>query len=150
MYWDDKSKMDEMYCAVHNVDCPLHDHSGDPTVLRINPGRFPSSWMCPQAVLELEEQFSEAETYLEQNQDDPAGFHFSEDWMENLAHDALAERGEDWAETLRRKMDVQGVESFTLEELDGLQYVLDEDENGEPEQVEQAQQEVKQYWEEAV
>lgn len=61
MRWVKKSELDsgERYCCVHNVDCPQHGNS-DVEVLIVNPSRRPTSWMCPEAVLEISECEEEA------------------------------------------------------------------------------------------
>lgn len=68
MKWKRKSEVTEMYCAVHNVDCPLHGHPGDPWVLSVSPNSIPEPWVCPQAVTEIAEYAEQAEERSDTNQ----------------------------------------------------------------------------------
>jgi hypothetical protein len=54
MRWTKKSDIEngDMYCCIHNVDCPEQGNS-DAEVLIVNPSRRPTSWMCAEAVLEI-------------------------------------------------------------------------------------------------
>lgn len=61
MRWGRKNEASEMYCAVHNVDCPYHGADRDSWVIIPNPGYIPTSWICPHAVLELSEFYGRAE-----------------------------------------------------------------------------------------
>lgn len=67
MNWERKSNVSEMYCAVHNVDCPLHGHDGDPWVLAVDPHKTPDSWICPEAVQEITVFEDSAQDRKEQN-----------------------------------------------------------------------------------
>lgn len=67
MQWKRKSEVSEMYCAVHNVDCPLQGYHGDPWVLALNPSKIPDSWICPQVVQEVGSFEGEADEYTERN-----------------------------------------------------------------------------------
>lgn len=67
MEWKRKSEVSEMYCAVHNADCPLHGHSGDPWVLALDPTKVPDAWMCPGAVQEIGHFADQADEYSERN-----------------------------------------------------------------------------------
>lgn len=75
MEWKRKSEVSEMYCAVHNVDCPLHGHSDDPWVLALDPTKIPDSWICPQAVREIGGFSNDVDEYEERNEHLENPFH---------------------------------------------------------------------------
>ena len=132
-----------MYCAVHNVDCPIHDHSGDPWVLCVNPNRIPTSWICPEAILELSEFANEAEDKLEQNNGVGAGLtltHHERDMLDRCLRD------EGWDE-IRNTLN-RGEEFLTLEQLDGAQYALGEWDSSDPDAIE-LRSKIQKHWEDA-
>ena len=143
MEWRRQSNVGEMYCAVHNVDCPIHDHSGDPWVLCVNPNRIPTSWMCPQAILEISRFADEAESKMEDNEGSPAGLTLTHHERQILDR---CLRDEGWDE-IRSALN-RGEEFRTLVQIDGAQYALDQwEEDGE--EVDALQTKLIEHWEDA-
>lgn len=65
MRWIRKEDAGEMYCAVHNADCPYHRAPPDQMVLEVSPHSVPSPWMCPDAVDEIAQFERDAERYMD-------------------------------------------------------------------------------------
>lgn len=146
MEWRKKSRTDEHYCNVHNVDCPLHDHSGDPMVLVVNPMKVPTSWMCPQAVIEMEHHLDDAHRYRDENDTEAAGF-FKEG-SDELIHRAAKIASED---EIADVVSHEGVETLSLAQIDGAMYCLEEAQDELPDEIQQdvehLHQALVQFWE---
>lgn len=128
MRWTRKSETGEMYCSVHNADCPLQGAPGDPMVLEVSPNLIPSSWVCPQAVNEIAQFESEAETYLEHNEPDGVGVVIPSN-EEEIVADALRMSGhDDMADTVR----LDGVESLDHQGLDHACAALEDNQDDLP------------------
>lgn len=122
MEWRKQSDIDEPYCAVHNVDCPLHSHSGDPWVLNINPMRVPSAWICPQAVIEVSEHADQARRRLDENEPSALGVTLPYD-QELAVQEAFKKQG--WHNEADI-VEMSGVESLTAEQVDGAIHCLEQ------------------------
>lgn len=114
MQWTRKSQTGEMYCSVHNVDCPLHSHPGDPMVLEVSPGMVPSSWVCPQAVDEIAQWEEEAETHMDSNDVSGAGVVFPSAQEEIIAEALRMDGFDDDADIVR----ADGAEALDHRALD--------------------------------
>lgn len=126
MEWRRKSELDEPYCAVHNVDCPLHGHTGDPWVLHINPMRVPTGWVCPEAVIEISEYLTQAEEYKDKNTPSAAGMVTDHEYV---IIDAFDKQGwPDEADQVR----MSGAESLTLEQIDGAIHCIEQQQHSLP------------------
>jgi hypothetical protein len=113
--------MDEMYCAVHNADCPLHGHNGDPWVLHVNPGSIPSGWMCPQAVKEIENFGIDAESKIEENDIEVAGLNLKE-YHERIVHRAV--QLEDY-DKINECISRGGAEAMSVPMIDGARHAVE-------------------------
>lgn len=122
MIWRRASDVGERYCSVHGADCQLREHDGDPMVLCVRPDAVPSSWICPQAVIELAEFVSDARDYREQNEDQPAGIVVPSNDEEIIA-EALRLHGN---ENLADRVRLGELEHFTLQEIDAVITALEE------------------------
>lgn len=144
MRWTRKSKQDQMYCAVHNVDCPLHGHDGDPWVLDVAPMLHPGAWICPQAVKEIEEFGIGADEKLEENTVEPASIIMDPD-DERIIRQAVELEGYDEiVDTIR----YNGVEGLSLEMIDGCIYALEEHQRELSDEAERIHTQLIEAWEE--
>lgn len=150
MRWGRKSEAGEMYCAVHNADCDLHSHSGDPWVLIINPGKIPTSWMCPEAVKEIENFGVDAEEKMEENDTEPVGL-VMDDSDEDIIREAI-ELGEysSASDDIHTKIHRRGVESLTAPEIDFCITRLEEHQDELPDKAERIASQLIDAWEESV
>lgn len=144
MEWRRKSDVDEMYCAVHNADCELQSHSGDPMVLCVNPSKIPSAWICPQAVIEMEYHLDEAHNYRDENDREPSGVQMSTE-DEETVYEALALQGYN---DIADAVGWNGVESLPLEEIDACIYALEEQQDELPDEAERIHSQLIEAWEE--
>lgn len=118
MRWTRKSEQSQMYCGVHNYQCPLHGHSGDPWVLDVAPHLIPGEWICPQAVIEIAQFEQEAEDYKDQNSRNPEGVEFIEE-DEEIIYGALRLEGADSkrANELADIVGAEGARGLSIGEL---------------------------------
>lgn len=122
MIWRHTSDVGERYCSVHGADCQLREHDGDPMVLCVKPDAVPSSWICPQAVIEIAEFVNEARDYREQNEDYGLSLSVSNK-DEEIIEEALRQRD---MERLADKVRIHGLEGFSLDEIDGVIAALED------------------------
>lgn len=143
MRWTRKSETTEMYCAVHNYQCELQGHSGDPWVLDVSPNLHPGAWICPQAVNEIAQFEIEAEEKIDENEHSPAGLELTSD-ERTILLDAL---DDDEYDDIHQKVQVHGAEELTLEEIDGCTYALEEHQDELPDESEQLFVKLADFWE---
>ena len=134
MHWTLKSQQRQHYCAVHNADCSLHSHPGDPTVLDVSPMLVPGAWICPEAVIEIASMEDEAHEYIERNDPtSPEGF-VTRSFLEEIAFEA-AQFADD--HHLMDKINHSGIESCSHDELGALTRYIEEYQDDLPKEAEE-------------